>query len=72
MIFEKDIETIYLKLLLISIAEKIAMSIIEAIFDIETIFDIEAIFDADSIINEIKTLLFDEKNVVNEFAKVTT
>ena len=65
MIFEKNIETIYLKLFLISIAEKIAMSIIEAIFDIE------AISDTDSIIDEIKTLLFDEKNVVDEFAEIT-
>ena len=63
MISERDIETIYLKLL-ISIAEKIAMSIIE------TITDIEAITDADSIIDEIKTLLSDERNAVDEFADV--
>ena len=55
---------IYLKLLLISIAEKIAMSIIE------TIIDIEAITDADSIIDKIKTLLSDERNAVDEFADV--
>ena len=66
MIFEKDIETIYLKLLLISVAEKIAMSVIEAISDIE------AIFDVDSIIDEIETLLFDKRNAVDEFAKVIT
>ena len=66
MIFERDIETLYLKLLLILIAEKIAMSVIE------TIFDIEAISDANSIINEIKMLLSDERNAVDEFAEVTT
>ena len=59
MIFAKDIETIYLKSFLI-IAEKIAMSIIEAISD------------ANSIIDEIKTLVFDEKNVVDEFAEIIT
>ena len=64
MIFEKDIETIYLKLLLISVAEKIAMSVIEAITDNE------AITDADSIIDEIETLLSNEKNAVDEFADV--
>ena len=64
MISERDIETIYLKLL-ISVAEKIAMSVIEAIIDIETITD------ADSIIDEIKTLFSDERNAVDEFANVT-
>ena len=38
---------------------------------IETIIDIEAITDADSIIDEIKTLFSDKKNVVDEFADVT-
>ena len=59
LIFERDIETIYLKSLLI-IAEKIAMLIIEAISD------------ADSIIDEIKTLVFDKRDVVNEFAEIIT
>ena len=63
MISERDIETIYLKFL-ISIAEEIAMSIIEAITDIE------AIIDANSIIDEIETLLSNERNVVDEFANV--
>ena len=63
LISEKNIETIYLKLL-ISIAEKIAMSVIE------TITDNEAITDADSIIDEIETLLSNEKNAVDEFADV--
>ena len=66
LISEKDIETIYLKLLLISVAEKIAMSIIETIIDNKTIID------ANSIIDKIKTLLFDERNVVDEFVKVIT
>ena len=64
LISEKNIETIYLKLL-ISIAEKIAMLIIE------TITDTEAITDANSIFDEIKTLFSDEKNAVDEFADVT-
>ena len=58
MILERDIETIYLKLLLISVAEKIAMSVIEAIID------------ANSIIDEIETLLSNERNAVDEFANV--
>ena len=33
---------------------------------------IEAIFDVNSIIDEIKTLVFDEKNAVNKFAEVIT
>ena len=33
---------------------------------------IEAIFDVDSTIDEIKTLLSDEKNAVDEFAEITT
>ena len=65
MIFERNIETIYLRFLLISIAEKIAMLIIE------TIIDNEAIIDADSIIDEIETLLSNEKNAVDEFVNVT-
>ena len=64
MIPERDIETIYLKFL-VSVAEKIAMSVIEAITDTE------AITEADSIIDEIETLLSDEKNAVDEFADVT-
>ena len=64
MIFEKNIETIYLKFILISIAEKIAISIIK------TITNIEAITDEDSIIDEIKTLLSDERNADDEFADV--
>ena len=63
LIFEKNIKTIYLKLL-ISIAKKIAMLIIETIIDIETIIN------ANSIIDEIKTLFSDEKNAVDEFADV--
>ena len=64
MISERNIETIYLKLLLISVAKKIAMSIIE------TITDNEAITDADSIIDEIETLLSNKRNAVDEFADV--
>ena len=63
LISERNIETIYLKFL-ISVAEKIAMSVIE------TIIDTEAITDANSIIDEIETLLSDKKNVVDEFADV--
>ena len=59
LISKRDIETIYLKSLLI-IAEEIAMSIIEAIFD------------ADSIIDEIETLVSDVRDVVDKFAKVIT
>ena len=54
----------HLKLLLISVAEKIVMSVIE------TIIDNEAIIDANSIIDEIETLLSNEKNAVDEFADV--
>ena len=48
----------YLKSLLIFIAKKIAILIIEAIFD------------ADSIIDEIETLIFDKRNPVDEFAEI--
>ena len=60
LILERDIETMYSKSLLISIVEKIAMSIIEAISD------------ADLIIDEMKTLVFGERNVVDKFAKIIT
>ena len=38
---------------------------------IEAIIDIKVITDADSIIDEIETLLSNEKNAVDEFADVT-
>ena len=37
---------------------------------IEAIIDNEAITDADSIIDEIETLLSNERNAVDEFANV--
>ena len=49
-----------LKFLLISIVKKIAMSIIEAIFV------------ANLIIDKLKRLISDEKNVVDELVKIIT
>ena len=50
----------YLKILLFSILEKFFMFIIETIFNVN------------SIIDELKTLIVDKTNFVDEFAKVIT